>query len=126
MVNFSSCCNTVPCIQISQFNTSTTSVTLQLNGSLPSSGRFNLRGKSCCESCCSALPIQLQDSTTTITTIYDLCGNPVPFGHVVYQLRKYGVVHFCRSSTTPTIVICRDSFCGAPTVTSTSTASANS
>lgn len=111
------CCNrSVPTFGVTQVEISATAATLVLDGVFPVSGRFNVRVCGRCLDVCSALPVNLNDAAGTSITdvIGKCCGNRVLLNKVAVQARRHKLLHFCRSSSTPTLVLLQDKIC-APT-----------
>ena len=119
-------CNSVPVLGVLQVNQAGTVDTLLLDGVLPVSGRFAVKGRGCCLDVCSGNTIQLTDAAgTTITTVIDRCGNPVLQNRVAVQFRKCMNLNFCRPVENRTMVVLQDKIC-APTPLVTAAAAAQS
>lgn len=118
------CCS-VPTFGVLQVTLSATAATLVLDGALPVSGNFNVRVCGNCLDKCSALPVNLQDAAgTTITNVIGrCCGNRVLLNKVAVQACRHKLLHFCRSASTPTLVLLTDKIC-APTPVVPATAAA--
>lgn len=121
------CCNrSVPTFGVTQVELSATTATLVLDGVFPVSGRFNVRVCGRCLDVCSALPIVLNDAAgTSITNVIGkCCGNRVLLNKVAVQARRHKLLHFCRSSSTPTLVLLQDKICAPTPVLDTTAAAA--
>lgn len=119
------CCNkSVPTLGVLQITVSDTVATLTLDGTLPVSGKFNVRVCGSCLNTCSAIPIALTDAAgTNITNIIGrCCGNRVLLGKVAVQARRHKLLHFCRSTDTNTLVLLLDKICAPTPVADSSTA----
>lgn len=120
------CCKSVPTFGVTQVELSATAATLVLDGVFPVSGRFNVRVCGRCLDVCSALPIVLNDAAgTSITNVIGkCCGNRVLLNKVAVQARRHKLLHFCRSSSTPTLVLLQDKICAPTPVLNTTAAAA--
>ena len=125
------CCNrSVPTFNALSIAVTDTAATITIDGTLPVSGRFNVRVCGNCLNVCSATPIAITDAAgTSITNIIGrCCGNRVLLGKVAVQARRHKLLHFCRSTDTNTLVLLLDKIC-APTpivdTTTTPTSAAN-
>lgn len=118
------CCKSIPTFGVLQVTMSATDATLVLDGALPVSGEFNVRVCGNCLNRCSALPVNIQDAAgTTITNIIGrCCGNRVLLNKIAVQACKHKLLHFCRSASTPTLVMLKDKICApTPIVTAAAT-----
>lgn len=121
------CCNkSVPKLGVQKITLTATTATLLLDGVFPVSGRFDVDVIGNCLNVCSALPIAMTDAAgTTITNIIGkCCGNQILLNKVAVQARKHKKLHFCRSTSTPTLVILRDKICAPTPVVDTTTPAA--
>lgn len=119
------CCKSGPELGTLRVELTATAATLVLDGALPVSGAFRVRVCGNCLDRCSALPVNLQDAAgTTISNVIGLCcGNRVLLNKVAVQARKCKPLRFCRSASTPTLVLLKDKIC-APTPVVPATAAA--
>lgn len=119
-------CNSVPTLGVLKVTQAGTVITLDLDGVLPVSGRFAVKGRGCCLDVCSGNTVQLLDAAgTTITTVIDRCGNAVLQNKIATQFRRCMNLNFCRPVDSRTMVVLQDKICApTPLVTAAATAEA--
>lgn len=116
-------CNSVPTFGVLNVTITGTTATINLDGALPVSGRFNVRICGSCLDVCSGDTVVIVDAAgTTLSTVLDKCGNAVRLNKVAVQARKHRCLHFCRSVGT-NIAVLQDCIC-APTPVIDNTAAA--
>lgn len=109
-----SCCvnNCVPTLLVNNVSVSGTTATLTTNGVLPTKGRFNIKFcGNCVPVCNTATTITITDGTTNYKTVLTRCGNTLSLPALACQIKKFGVAHFCGSSTTEGTAIIQDKIC---------------
>lgn len=122
------CCNkSVPTFNALSVAVTDTVATITVEGTLPVSGRFNVRVCGNCLNVCSGTPIALVDAAgTNITNIIGrCCGNRVLLGKVAVQARRHKLLHFCRSSDNATLVLLLDKICAPTPIVDTTTTPAS-
>lgn len=113
----SKCCCTIPVITVTNIavNTTTEIATLTFSGSLPTSGRFDLRipGGPCCLRInpCSTARVELSNGTTTYANVLARCGNYLLLGQIARQVCRGHCLHMNVASDPADQIICLDRLC---------------
>ena len=102
-------CNPVPTLVASSVAVSGTSATITVSGTLPTTGRFNLKFCGQCVPVCStATTVTITDGTTTYKTVLTRCGMNLSLPALAYQIKRFCVAHFCGSTTMTGTAILQD------------------
>ena len=119
-------CNPVPTLGASSVAVSGTSATITVSGTLPTTGRFNLKFCGQCVPVCStATTVTITDGTTTYKTVLTRCGTNLSLPALAYQIKRFCVAHFCGSTTMTGTAILQDKLACNVTVYSDTAAAAS-
>lgn len=102
-------CNPVPTLVATSVAVSGTTATITVSGTLPTSGRFNIKFCGTCVPVCNAATsVTITDGTTTYKTVLTRCGSTLSLGSLAYQIRRFCIAHFCGSSAVTGTAILQD------------------